>query len=71
MMEQQKERVSVSLGKKINCGNYESVDIHYSYSTDLLDSETPQAAFKRAEEEVAHVIKEKTKEIKEALAARG
>ena len=52
MQEKQRDRVSVSLGKKVNVGNYESLDFHVSLSTDCEDNETSQDAAKRAYKEV-------------------
>jgi len=47
------DRVSVSLGQKINMGNYESLDFHYSYSTDVQEGETATDAARRARKEVS------------------
>lgn len=44
-----KDRVSVSYGRKINLGNYESVDVHVGYSTDLKKGESVKEAFERAD----------------------
>jgi hypothetical protein len=57
-MEKTPDRVSISLGQKINLGNYQSLDFHFSYSTDLVDGETPDDAKKRAESLVLTWAKE-------------
>ncbi len=44
------DRISVSLGQKVNLGNYESRDIHYSFSTDVGPDETVDKAKERAYE---------------------
>ena len=36
------DRISYAFGCKINMGNYESVDVHMSLSTDVKASETPE-----------------------------
>jgi len=42
------DRVSYSMGRKVNIGNYESIEIHESFSTDLLPGETREQALARA-----------------------
>ena len=49
VLHKQKDRVSVSYSRKINIGNYESVDVHAGYSTDLKKDETVEQAFDRAD----------------------
>lgn len=39
-------RINVSLGRKINVGNYESMDFHVSDSRDLGDDEDRATAFR-------------------------
>ena len=39
------DRISVSIGKKINTGNYESVDLHVSISTDVDPKRTIEQEF--------------------------
>ena len=48
MAESQEDRVSYSFGLKLNIGNYQSLDYHMSYSTDVKDGETPDVAMERA-----------------------
>jgi len=50
MTNNQEDRVSYSFGMKINIGNYQSVDFHLSYSTDVKDGETREDAMERATE---------------------
>jgi hypothetical protein len=45
---EQSDRVSVAFGRKVNVGNYESVDFHFSYSTDVRHDETADMALHRA-----------------------
>lgn len=40
-------RVSVSLGYKVNMGNYESLDLHFSVSDSARAGETAGQAFDR------------------------
>lgn len=39
------ERINVSLGRKYNVGNYESVDLHVSFSRDLEAGETVEHCY--------------------------
>ncbi len=43
------DRVSVSLGAKLGKPNFSSVDFHVSYSSDVKEGETPEAAYKRVQ----------------------
>jgi hypothetical protein len=45
-------RISVSLGRKINLGNYESYDFHVSYSSDVGCEESNDEAYQRVTEQV-------------------
>jgi len=42
----QNHRINVSLGRKINTGNYESMDFHASDSRDVADEEDRKEAFR-------------------------
>ncbi len=56
---EQLDRISYSEGRKINLGNYESMDYHISYSTDVQPDETPHQAFLRASKFVERHLKKK------------
>lgn len=56
------DRISYSFGCKINMGNYETVDIHMSYSTDVRGDEAVTDTLKRAQEFVEEQIEEKQNE---------
>jgi len=45
---EQRDRVMYSEGLKINIGDYESYDLHLSYSTDVSQTETKEQALQRA-----------------------
>lgn len=66
MMSKELDRISYSFGCKINMGNYESVDIHMSLSTDVSEGETLDKALKRAQKFVEAKIEEKRDEFVEA-----
>ena len=42
------DRVSYSMSRKVNLGNYESLEVHESFSTDLQPGETREQALQRA-----------------------
>ncbi len=52
----QPDRVSVSIGRKINLGNYESYDFHVSYSSDLEHSESIDAGYQRVTRQVQKFV---------------
>lgn len=56
------DRISYSFGCKINMGNYESVDVHMSLSTDVSEGETLDKALKRAQKFVESKVEEKRDE---------
>ena len=58
----QPDRISYSFGMKINMGNYESVDVHMSLSTDVAEGETQEKALKRAQKFVESKVEEKHEE---------
>jgi hypothetical protein len=43
----EQDRLSYSFGVKMNIGNYQSVDFHISYSSDVKEGETPDKALTR------------------------
>lgn len=53
------DRVSASLGITKNLGNFESMRFDYSYETDLLEGETPEAGLARANELVYTYLEKK------------
>lgn len=46
------DRISISIGRKINLGNYESYDFHVSYSSDRVDDEDNDALYQRVSVQV-------------------
>jgi len=40
-------RVNISLGRKINIGNYESIDVHASFSCDVEPGKTVEDTYER------------------------
>jgi len=52
------DRVSYSMGIKVNLGNYQSADVHISYSTDVKKGETPQQALNRSQKFVEDNVEE-------------
>jgi hypothetical protein len=65
MMEIQRtpDRISVSLGRKINLGDYNLSDVHISYSSDINPEETIEQAEKRISTVVQTIIDHKIREI--------
>lgn len=63
-MEETKDRISYSGGCKINMGNYESKDVHMSYSTDVREEETPAEAMNRAKMLVEGLLAEEERVIR-------
>ena len=61
---EQLDRVSFSQGRKLNVGNYESIDIHVSYSTDVSSEESPEEAIQRAAKVVKSDLLARVKKIK-------
>jgi len=59
------DRVNYTFGMKINIGNYQSVDLHSSFSSDIKDGETPEEAYQRVVEFVESSISPKIDEVKE------
>jgi hypothetical protein len=55
-------RVSVSLGYKVNMGNYESLDLHFSVSDSARAGETAATAFDRVYAFVEKKLGEKVAE---------
>ena len=58
VIHKQKDRVTVGYDRTINIGNYESVKVHASYSTDVMKEETVDEAFARADEKAAEKLEE-------------
>ena len=57
------DRVNYTLGCKVNMGNYESVNLNISYSTDSRSNETIQETLERAITFVEHNIDKKREEL--------
>jgi hypothetical protein len=51
-MMSENDRVSYSFGAKINIGNYQSIDFHVSYSSDVKDDEKADSAYGRVKKYV-------------------
>jgi len=62
---EQRDRVSYSEGAKINVGNYESRDVHMSYTTDIKEGETTGEAMERAKEFIEEAINKEIDNIKD------
>lgn len=58
----QAPRINISLGRKFNLGNYESADIHVSFSRDMNPNETPKDAFDSVFLDVINQLHDKKKE---------
>lgn len=58
------DRISYSMGRKLNMGNYESCDFHISYSTDVGEGETRKEALARAVKLVERSVTEKEQELR-------
>ena len=56
-MGDEQDRISYSEGVKVNIGDYESRDVHISYSTNVRDKEKPTDTFKRAKKVVRQELK--------------
>lgn len=46
------DRISYSFGAKINIGNYQSIDFHISYSSDVKSEENTDTAYNRVKKYV-------------------
>lgn len=56
-------RINVSLGRKYNLGNYESVDIHVSLSVDVEPGQTVPEAFDKTFQAVRAEARREAKDI--------
>lgn len=61
------DRVSYSFSRKINLGNYESMEIRESYSTDVMEGETREQALARAAAFVERTVEARLGKILEDL----
>ena len=61
------DRVNYSMGRKISDGQYGSVDVHFSYTTDVQHDEKIEQAIERCVEVVENFIADKQEEINNAL----
>jgi len=60
------DRISYSEGVKINIGEYESRDVHISYSTNVSNREKPNDALKRARKTVQTSLMKAERKIRKA-----
>lgn len=60
------DRISYSEGVKINIGDYESRDVHISFSTAVKDNEQPQESIQRARSVVREELRKYEKRIRVA-----
>jgi hypothetical protein len=51
-MMSENDRISYSFGAKINIGNYQSIDFHVSYSSDVKEDEKADSAYSRVKKYV-------------------
>lgn len=58
VVHRQKDRVSVAYQRTLNIGNFESVQIHTAYDTDVKKDETVEEAFVRADEVASAKLEE-------------
>lgn len=65
-MKQQPDRISYSLGMKVNLGNYESADFHISLSSDVESGETNEQALSRLQSFVEDACAREFEKLKEA-----
>jgi hypothetical protein len=56
-------RINVSLGRKYNVGNYESVDLHVSLSVDVEPNETDDSAFETTFDKVRAELNKEAKRL--------
>lgn len=62
----EEDRISYSESVKVNIGDYESRDVHISYSTSVRAGEQIEDAFNRASKVVRKRLKVKEKRIRQA-----
>lgn len=65
------DRVSYTLGMKLNAGNYSSINFSVSLTSDCADGETPDQALKRVKRFVEKESEKKFLEISKDLEAKG
>ena len=58
-MSSQPDRLNYSMGMKLTMGNYQSIDFHFSYSSDVKPGESLEKASKRVIKYVEDQIEEK------------
>lgn len=63
-MSENLDRINYSFNTKINLGNYESLSIGVSYSSDVKRGETPSSALKRVQDFVEKEVEIKIDEYK-------
>jgi hypothetical protein len=62
VIHKQKDRVQVSVGKTINCGNFESIRIDATFASDVRKGEELKDAWERVESEVENELAKMTGE---------
>ena len=63
MKSDQNDRVNYSMGMKLNIGNYQSVDVHASMSSDVKDGESWNQAYLRCMTFIEEKLEKKREEI--------
>jgi hypothetical protein len=63
-MKEESDRISYSEGVKVAIGDYESRDVHISYSTSVRSKESVDAAVKRARKIVLNQLKKCERKIR-------
>jgi len=66
-MPQTPDRINYGMSRKISDGDFGSIDVHFSYSTDVEEDETLDKARKRCVKYVEDFIVEKIEEINNEL----
>jgi vacuolar-type H+-ATPase subunit D/Vma8 len=57
------DRLSYSFGVKVNIGNFQNVDLHISYSSDVKSDESLDNAFKRIKKYVEKRIEAEVEQV--------
>lgn len=66
MSDENTDRISYSEGVKINIGDYESRDVHVSYSTSVKEGENTKKAISRARKTVQEKLMKFERQIRKA-----
>lgn len=65
-MSDEQDKISYSEGVKVNIGDYESRDVHVSYSTFVKDKEKPKDTIARARKVVRQELKKYERRIRKS-----